>query len=116
MRKLLHKLFVIFLLIYSLPTFAGVDVQGTVQKLQIAQNGSIVFSINSTVASTYCKAGWAGLNMYVPASNAQYPYYFSLLATAFSKGKSVYIANISKFDGTTSCDITQTGFGLMLLQ
>jgi hypothetical protein len=54
--------------------------------------------------------------MYVPKDSPLFPYYFAMLVTAVSKGKTIYAANISVFDGTQPCDITKTGYGLVLLQ
>jgi len=102
--------------ISSISANAGVDIAGPVQRVQIAPDGTLWFAMDTTPASTYCKPGWYSLTMYVPPSNAQYPYYFAMLVTAASKGKSVYVANISIFNGSTSCDITQTGYGLVFLQ
>ena len=72
--------------------------------------------MDTTSASTYCKPGWYSLTMYVPKENPQFPYYFAMLVAAASKGKSVFVANISVFDGTGPCDITKTGYGLVFLQ
>jgi hypothetical protein len=95
---------------------AGVDITGPVQRVQMASDGTLWFAMDTTVASTYCKPGWYSLTMCVPANNPQYSYYFAMLVAAASKGKSVTVANISKFDGSISCDITQTGYGLVFLQ
>jgi hypothetical protein len=102
------------------PAFAGVDSYGTVNKIQVASDGTLLFSI-VPVAGTpdptlYCKPGWGGLNMYVPASNAQYAYYYGLLLNSFNKGFAVLVANISVFNGSTACDVTQTGYGVLLLK
>lgn len=105
---------------FAPPTFAGVDLQGVVNGLQIGQDGAIWFSITPTAGTpspaTYCRPGWAGLNMVIPASNPQYAYYYGLLMTSFTKNASIYIANISVFNGSTACDITQTGYGLLLVK
>lgn len=95
---------------------AGVDIAGPVEQVHLAADGKLWFVMQTTPASTYCKPGWASLNMYVPKEHAEYPYYYAMLMTAVSKGKSVYVANISVYNGTEPCDITKTGFGLMLLQ
>ena len=93
---------------------AGDDLAGPVQQLWIAPDGKLWFVMNTTHAATYCQPGWAGFNMYIPPENPQYPYYYGLLATAVSKGKNVYVANISIYNGTGPCDITKTGYGLWL--
>jgi len=56
----------------------------------------------------------AGVNLYIPETDKSYPYYYSLVTTALVKEKSVFIANISVFDGSKACDITKTGYGLVL--
>lgn len=104
------------LLFSAVASHAGVDISGPVQRLQLASDGTLWFAMDTTSASTYCRPGWANLTMYVPANHPQYPYYFALLAAAATKGKSVYVANIDRFNGSASCDITQTGYGLMLMQ
>ena len=96
---------------------AGVDIAAPVQKVQIAADGSLWFAMDTvTTMATYCKAGWNGLTMYIPKDNPSFPYYYATLTAALLKGKSVFIGNISFFNGTTSCDVTQTGFGLTLVQ
>lgn len=97
---------------------AGDDLRGQVAAVQIAPDGKLWFSMNAAAGtsapSTYCKPGWAGLNLYVPKDHAEYPYYYAMLMTAVSKGKQVYVANASIYDGTGPCDITKTGYGLMI--
>ena len=100
----------------SLVARAGVDIAGPVQRVQLDANGNLWFAMDTTTASTYCQPGWYSLTMYVPKDNPQFPYYFAMLVAAASKGKSVYVANIDVFNGTTPCDITRTGYGLMFLQ
>jgi hypothetical protein len=38
------------------------------------------------------------------------------LATAVAKAKPVYVANVSIYNGTTQCDISKTGYGVVLMQ
>lgn len=97
-------------------SFAGFDVSGPVQRFHVHPNGTLWFVMETTVASTYCKPGWGNFSMYVPADHPQYGYYFAMLLAATVKGKNVYVANVSAFDGTQPCDITKTGYGLVLLQ
>jgi hypothetical protein len=97
-------------------SYAGVDITGPVQRVQVAADGTLWFAMDTTAASTYCKPGWYSLTMYVPKDNPQYPYYFAMLVAAASKGNSVKVANISVFDGSTACDITKTGYGLVFIQ
>lgn len=99
---------------------AGEDLVGQVAAVQIASDGKLWFSMiaapGTTAPSTYCKPGWAGLNLYVPKDDPEYPYYYAMLMTAVSKGKRVYVANANATpnDGTGPCDITKTGYGLMI--
>lgn len=99
----------------ALPSQAGVDLSGPVQRVHLDSAGNLWFAMDTTASGTYCKKGWFSLNMYVPKSSPEFPYYFAMLSTAVSKGKSVYVANISTFDGSGACDITKTGYGLVLL-
>ena len=95
---------------------AGVDIVGPVQRVQIAPDGKLWFAMDTTPASTYCRPGWHSLTMYVPKDHPEYPYYFAMLVAAASKGKNVYVANISMYDGSGPCDITKTGYGLVFMQ
>jgi len=91
---------------------AGVDIAGQVRGVQIAADGKLWFALQPDTGSTYCQPGWAGLNMFVPRDHPEYPFYYGMLMMALSKGKNIYIPNISVFNGTTSCDITRTGYGM----
>lgn len=112
------RLFLMSLLlcITTATAHAGADISGPVERVQLAPDGKLWFSMDTTPATTYCKAGWYRLTMYVPKEDPNFAYYFAIIMTAVSKGKSIYIANISAFDGTTACDITKTGYGIVLLQ
>jgi hypothetical protein len=116
MKKMLKIALLFTLVFFPVSAYSEVDLSGTVQLVQIAPNGNLWFEINTTSASTYCLPGWAGLNMYVPADDPQYPYYFAMLMTAAKTGKNVYVANISVYNGSTPCDITKTGYGLVFVQ
>ena len=98
------------------PAYAGVDLVGPVQALEIAPDGTLWFRMDTTSASSYCTSGWLGMTLFIPANSPQYPYYFSVLAMAVSKAKLVQIGNISFYNGTTPCDVTKTGYGLAILQ
>jgi hypothetical protein len=113
---LLRLVFCIAVLFLVLPAHAGVDISGPVQRVQIAADGKLWFAMDTTIASTYCKPGWHSLTMYVPKEHPEYPYYFAMLVAAASKGKNVFVANISVFDGSVPCDITKTGYGLVFMQ
>lgn len=95
---------------------AGVDLAGHVQRVQVDGNGALWFVIDSANASTYCRPGWFDFNMYIPANHPQYACYYGLLLTALTKPKPVFIANISVFNGSSACDITQAGYGIVLLK
>ncbi|MBT9495571.1 MAG: hypothetical protein IV107_25145 [Paucibacter sp.] len=101
-------------LLLSSGAHAGADVSGPVEIVQIAPDGKIWFRITNQFAASFCLQGWNNLNMYIPSGHPEYPYYFAMLMTSVSKGKAVYIANISTFNGSTACDITKTGYGLVL--
>lgn len=100
---------------------SGVDISGPVQRVHIAGDGKLWFAMEKNVdrISLYCKYGWFSMALFVPKDHPQYPYYFALLTTAVSKGKNVYVANLDREglnNGTEACDITKTGYGLVLLQ
>lgn len=94
----------------------GVDIGGPVQRVHLAADGSLWFVMETTPAATYCLKGWFDFNMYVPKDHPQFPYYYAMLMAAVSKGKSVYVANISSYNGTAPCDVTKTGYGIVLPQ
>jgi len=98
------------------PAHAGVDVSGTVAQVHISGTGTLWFRMENVSPNieAYCQPGWAGLQLYVPRDHADFPYYYGLLMTAATKQKRVLVANISIYNGTTSCDITKTGYGIML--
>src|SRR5437879_6181002 len=120
-RKQMSKRLILFevvsaLLFWVTQAYAGADLRGTVPQVQLNGNGDLYFTVSDPSTSTYCLPGWAGLTMYIPKTDSNFPYYYGLLLTAVSKAKPVYIANISIYNGSTLCDITKTGYGVMLLQ
>lgn len=115
LKKLLQYLCIVSVLIQGNAAFAGTDISGPVQRLHVADDGALWFAMDTTSAQTFCKPGWFSLTMYVPANHPQYQYYYGMLLTAVAKGRSVVVANISHYNGTVSCDITKTGYGLVLL-
>jgi hypothetical protein len=93
---------------------AGVDLQSTVERLKVSGDGKLWIKMTSSRFDDYCKPGWYGFNMYIPESDPSYPFYYAVLNTALSNGNNVYLANISHFDGTTACDLTKTGYGVVI--
>ena len=53
--------------------------------------------------------------MYIPNSHPQYAYYYGLLMVSLTKSKVVGVFNIDMYNGTTSCDISKTGYGVRLM-
>lgn len=102
------------------PAYAGYDMYGVVSRIQVKADGNLWFAItpNAGMAplSTFCAPQWAGLDLYIPSSNPQYAYYYGLLMTSLTKNKTVLIANIDVFNGVGPCDVTRTGYGLVLWQ
>lgn len=94
--------------------FAGIDISGTLTGVQQAPDGNLYFGINANVSGTYCAEHWVGLNMFVPATDPNYSYYYGLLMLALSKAKVVYIGNIGIYNGTIPCDVTKTGYGIFV--
>lgn len=114
-KTLIQCLGLVSILVHCNAAFAGTDISGPVQRLHVAEDGALWFSMDTTSAQTFCKPGWFSLTMFVPANHPQYQYYYGILLTAVAKGRSVVVANISHYNGTVSCDITKTGYGLVLL-
>jgi len=103
---------------------AGVDMAGTVNEIQIAPSGALWFGVTATSfsnagtstpsATTFCRNSWMSLGLYVPAGDPNYAYYYGLLLASMTKALPIYLGNISTFDGTASCDVTKTGYGVVL--
>jgi len=94
---------------------AGVDLRSKVSRIW-QSNGNLHIKMTSTKFDEYCKPGWFGFNLFIPVSDKNYAYYYGLVTAALTKDLELYIANISVFDGSTSCDVTQTGYGMVLLK
>ena len=113
--RLLNKIACIFLLFgFSQTCSAGYDVTGLIEGVQINADG-IRFGFHSGGASKYCADAWNGMNFYIPATNPTFPYYYTLIVSAFNKKQTIYMGNISVFNGTTPCDVSQTGYGIVVL-
>jgi hypothetical protein len=95
-------------------TFAGTDVTGVVAQMWVDSSGNLWFRLNNTSADAYCAKNWGNNNLYVPATNANYAFFYGIVLASLTKGLTVDVPNISVFNGSTSCDITQTGYGIML--
>ncbi|CCN80997.1 hypothetical protein VIBNISFn27_200012 [Vibrio nigripulchritudo SFn27] len=104
----------LLLSIFASTSFAGVDIASTVERLRVNGDGKLWIKMTDPGFDKYCKTGWYGFNMYIPESDKSYPFYYAMLTTALSNGHSIYIANISKFNGSDYCDLTQTGYGIVL--
>ena len=110
----------------SIGAHAGVDVAGVVDEIQIAPNGTLWFGLTGATfgnagtatptLATYCSTVWMDLSLYVPANDPNYAYYYGLLGMSLSKSLRIQLGNISTFSGGTSCDITKTGYGIVLLK
>ena len=113
------------LLLCSGAASAGVDITGTVNELQVAPNGTLWFGLTAVGfannggagmnVNTFCANSWMSLALYVPAGDPNYAYYYGLLVTSLSKGFPVWMGNISTFNGSTPCDVTKTGYGIVLM-
>ena len=115
MRKLISRSIIgLFAALISMHTSAGVDLSGRIDRIWLKGDGNLWIRMDNTAFDTYCKPGWYGFNLYIPTSSADYPFYYGLLATAMSQNAVVYIANISVFDGSGHCDLTKTGYGIVV--
>ncbi len=94
--------------------FAGTDITGVVAQMWVDSVGNLWFRLNNASADAYCAQNWGSNNLYVPAANANYVFFYGLVLASHTKSLTLYIPNISVFNGSTSCDITQTGYGMML--
>lgn len=115
MKNLVRTVVLLWLLASASMVHAGQDLVGPVQRVQIGYDGTLWFTMETTAASQFCRAGWNGMTMYIPKGHPEYPYYFAMLMTAVAKQRSVIVANISIYDGSISCDITKTNYGLVFM-
>jgi hypothetical protein len=115
--KLMSKVLFIFLLVtFSNYGFSATDLVGKIDRIQINGDGKLWIKLSEARFNEFCKPGWYGFNVYIPQSDKNYPYYYGLITTALTHSHNVRISNISYFDGTKACDITQTGYGIVLLK
>ena len=113
--KYLSILYFLIMGFISLPVISGVDLVGKVERLQIKSNDhKLWIRMNNPSFDTYCAQGWYGFNIYIPTSDPMFPYYYGLLTSALAQQQDVYIANISRFDGNTACDLSLTGYGIVV--
>lgn len=112
--KYMYRALVVLSLLSPCFSHAGVDLGGKVMRVQLNSTGNLWFKMDNPQFDTYCKPGWHGFSMYIPKSDPDFPYYYSIIMTSVANGKSLYIANISKFNGTTPCDLTLTGYGVVI--
>jgi hypothetical protein len=94
--------------------FAGYDATGVAVQMSLDAAGNLWFRLNNTNADSYCALGWYNNNLYVPATDPSFAFYYGIVLASVSKSQALVVPNISVFNGTTSCDITKTGYGLML--
>jgi hypothetical protein len=97
-------------------SFAGVDVTGVVSQIWIDGGGNLWFRLNNTSADAYCAFNWSNNNLYVSVSDQNFPFYYGILLASLTKSEPVDVPNISIYNGSTSCDITKTNYGIMLEQ
>jgi len=116
MKLFLNTTLLLFLVTFSSYGVAGVDLTSQIDRIQINGDGNLWVKLADPRFDAYCKSGWFGFNVYIPQTDKNYPYYYGLITTALTKNLSVRISNISHFDGTKACDITQTGYGIVLLK
>ncbi len=102
------------LLCLPLTSHAGVDLGGKVMRIQLDNSANLWFKMDNPAFDTYCKKGWFDFNLYVPKNSPDFPYIYSTLMTALESGKPLYLANISTFNGSTPCDLTKTGYGIVI--
>jgi hypothetical protein len=104
----------LFNLLFSTTCCAGVDLSSNIERVWLKGDGKLWLKMTSSTFDTYCKPVWHGFNLYIPETDPSYPYYYGLIASALAKNQRIRISNISYFDGTTACDITKTGYGIVV--
>lgn len=112
-----YKAFLIVMLgLITSSAFGGTDIVGKVVAVHI-DSSSLKFELKGASVATYCAGGWAGLNMIVPKTDPQFPYYYSQVLAAYKENWNVYIGNVSALGtGIQYCDITKTGYGILVIK
>ena len=98
------------------PAWAGYDLYGVVSSLQVRPDNSLWFTVTPSAGYQPVTNFCAGGGMYIPGSHPQYAYYYGVLLGSLTKAKVVGLFNIDTYNGTTSCDMTKTGYGITLFQ
>jgi hypothetical protein len=109
----MKKILLVLVLNIAFQAQAGVDVIGYITSVHL-KGSALNFSFSNRTADTYCKIGWASTSFTVPSQHKDFPYYYGLITSASANKQKVRIANISKFNGSGMCDITQTGYGIVV--
>lgn len=116
MKFIIHSLIFLVLNGVALSANAGTDIMGIVTAVHIDADGNLRFKVNNANSNPYCStAAWGGLNYFVPKDAPQFAYIYSLTVVSMTKSRNIYMGNISIFNGSTPCDPTKTGYGVMLL-
>jgi len=116
MKLFLQIIFLLLLVTFSKHGVSGTDLTSKIDRIQINGDGKLWIKLSEPRFDEFCKPAWFGFNVYIPQSDKNYPYYYGLVTTALTHSHYVRISNISYFDGTKPCDITQTGYGIVLLK
>lgn len=102
------------LLLMSVNASAGVDLQSKIDRIKLSGDGKLWLKMADSRFDQYCKQGWYGFNLFIPESSPSFPYYYGLIASALANNQPLYIANVSVFNGSTACDLTKTGYGIVV--
>ena len=94
-------------------TQAGGDLKAKISYLHLKGDGKLWIKTDNDQFNQYCKRGWHHFNLYLETDTKDFPYYYGLLAAAYSKGQTIRISNIIMYDGSAPCDIVKTGYGVV---
>ena len=120
--KKLHLYVLAALLLTPGIASAGADLEGKVTNISIrGGNNALRFNVDVEIIhrsggktlQDYCLHKWGG-RFVVPMDHPSFPYWYGMLTSKDAAEYGIKVANISYFDGTTSCDISKTGYGLVL--
>ena len=111
----MKRLFFVVLMVLSFDIFAGADLKGKIARTWLDQSGNLWMKMDSAAFDNYCKPGWYNFNLYIPSTDKSFPYYYGMITSAQAKQQYVYLANMSTFDGSKACDLTKTGYGIVVL-
>lgn len=108
------KVIVLLSSLFSFSIFAGVDFTGKIESVWLEDDDKFWFKIDHQGVDEYCSSTWFGFNLYVLKSDPDFAYYYALITSALVQNQSVRVSNVDSLDPDEPCDISATGYGLVV--